>query len=246
MNQVLHVSEIGDALPAYVKKLPINLQMGWKSAYLTAADLYGFDRAIKVANAWLLKKMDDLENQPDEEDDGSEEIKERLMDKIVSTELEAEESELVSFSENGDIVLNAVLATDLPSKRDGLAYTESSLIDLADQINKRGMTLPDIEHSVYDKVMEETATLEEFKAKLKNEKGLLTKVKAFVQNGKLLIRAWLDKRYKNHVNKYKSLSLEAHVPMENRVNGKIQKAEVLGFTFTNTPNIPGADIVNVE
>ena len=101
-------------IPKYIEKLPFNLRYGWLSAFNTAYDLYGIDRAVAVANAWVLKKINELENANTVQEDYSDEVKEKVMelsepiatskDGLVSVELKPVNNELISCSEDGEIV----------------------------------------------------------------------------------------------------------------------------------------------
>jgi len=251
------ILDFGESIPNYIKRLPINLQMGWKSAYNLASDMYGFDKGLRIANSWLLNKMEELEVVP-QEDFLEEEVKQAVLSKelkgieviaesnesLGTFKLDPQNEEMISYSDQGDIVIEAVLADDNFSS-DGKRFTKAALISMAGKINDNGLYLPDIEHADYNKILCDSTNYSDFKNKLKAQKGLLTKVKAFYQDGKLLIKAWLDKRYKKHVDVYKSLSIEAKGTYENNDPSVYVDAEPLSFTFTNTPKLKGANVLAV-
>jgi len=237
-------------IPEYVKKLPFSVRVGWLKVYNLGLDQYGEYKALKMANLWALKELDRIEMTPEEakDNDYSDELIERVIEKdkteFVSTKLEESENGMVTFSNDGEIIIEAVLA-DNTFSTDGKRFSDEALISMAEQINQKGLALPDIEHLEYNELLETSVDAQEFKEKLKDKKGLLTKVKAFYNEGKLLIKAWLDKRYKKHVGLYKNLSIEAYSP-KNRQQGDVYLwAEPLSFTFTNDPKLKGAELLNV-
>ena len=164
--------------------------------------------------------------------------------KLHSFKLNPNKEQLISYSEQGEIVIEAVLADDQLST-DGKLFTSEALISMANKINKQGIALPDIEHKIYNKLLSESNSIEDFKSKLKQEKGIFKKIKAFFVNGKLLIKAWLDKRYSKVTQDYKSLSIEAAGTCTDENPNTYIDAEPLSFTFTNTPKLMNANILNV-
>jgi hypothetical protein len=251
-KEQIAVLDMVPELPVYVKALPFEIKAGWMSAFNIASDLYGFERAVQVADSYALRKIKELKERPEPIADP---VKEALMEEALvfsqskegefkSFKLDAAKEQMISYSENGEIVLEAILA-DTNYSSDGFAMTDSALISMAEQINNNGLAMPDIEHQDYNAVLKSSETYDEFKTELKKKKGLLTKVKAFYNDGKLLIKAWLDKRYKKHTDAYKSLSIEARAKFDPQDSTRIIDAEPLSFTFTNSPKIIGASINNV-
>jgi hypothetical protein len=114
---------------------------------------------------------------------------------------------------------------------------------MADQINTYGSTLPDVDHEkLMTLVKKHGRDQVAIMNSLKNEKGIFKSIKAAVTNGKLWIQAILDKRYKNHTDRFKALSIEAFADVE---GDRLTNPQYLGFTFTNTPKLPGAQIASV-
>lgn len=250
-KEQIAVFDMVPELPNYVKLMPFQIKAAWISAFNIAADLYGFDRAVQVADSYALEKIKELKEKPPEPDP----VKEALIEEALvfsqskegefkSFKLDPAKEQMISYSENGEIVIEAVLA-DTNFSSDGLAMTEDALISMAEQINNNGLALPDIEHKDYNEVLNESETYDEFKTELRKRKGLLTKVKAFYNQGKLMIKAWLDKRYKKHTSAYKNLSIEARAKFDPKDPTRIIDAEPLSFTFTNNPKIQGATINDV-
>ena len=148
---------------------------------------------------------------------------------------------LITNSEDGDIIVDAVLADTTPRKSDGKRFSDEALQQIAEQINAGGSTLPDTEHLVLnDVVQKHVGSIEAIKAEIQRQKGLFTKIKAAVKEGKLWIRAWLDKRYRKIVDKYKFLSIEASA--KEGPDGTLLDPKYLGFTFTHTPQLIGAAV----
>jgi cation transport regulator ChaB len=147
----------------------------------------------------------------------------------------------VSNAENGEIIMDAVLA-DTNFNTDGFKFRETDLQSLADQINTYGSTLPDVEHETLDVLQRQFTSYPQLVKELQKRKGVFTRIKAAVEDGKLWIKAWLDKRYKNHVEKFKGLSIEALATDDG--DGVYKNPKYLGFTFTNTPKLVGATIAS--
>jgi hypothetical protein len=254
MSEHRIVMDVSTMLPSYVDRMPFTVKVGWLKVYNIALDQYGEDSALRIANLWALRKLDDLASKP-AESDLSEEIVSKQLNEVVAASKEAKEfvsfkltpanSEMICYSEDGEIVIEAVLA-DTTYSSDGKKFSDDALIAMAEQINTKGIAMPDIAHEEYNSLLEECATAEDFKNQLKEKKGLLKKIKAFYQDGKLMIKAWLDKRYKRHTSLYKSLSIEAYSPMDRQDGDTYMWAEPLSFTFTNTPKIAGANVLAVQ
>lgn len=255
--------DVSTIVPSYVERLPFTVKVGWLKVYNIALDQYGETSALSMANLWALRKLDEIAAKPKVEDFSDELVKRQLAEEMpaepvqevvaaskeakefVSIKLTAKNSEMISYSSDGEIVLEAILADNTYSS-DGKKFSDEALIAMAEQINTKGMAMPDIAHEEYNSLLETCADAEDFKSQLRERKGLLKKVKAFYQNGKLLIKAWLDKRYKNHTDIYKSLSIEAYSPMDRQEGDTYLWAEPLSFTFTNNPKIAGADVLAVN
>lgn len=156
-------------------------------------------------------------------------------------DIEPEREFIVMNSDTGELELDAVLATTEPRTPDGKYFTEVELEELAMQINEEGSTLPDVDHATLQSIVAKYGgDYDKIVAELKREKGIFKNIKAAVKNGKLWVRAQLDKRYKNYTEQFRGLSIEAigHTTKQ----GRVTKPRYLGFTFTNTPRIPGAGV----
>lgn len=152
---------------------------------------------------------------------------------------------LIKNHDNGEIELDAVIATTEPRNSDGKYFTEVELQQIADQINTEGSTFPDVEHEKLQAIVQEHwPNTERILAEMKRQKGVFKTIKAVVQKvgdtAKLWVKAFLDKRYKNHVESFKKTSIE--VLARDGENGRLLKPRYVGFTFTHTPQLSGADI----
>ena len=159
--------------------------------------------------------------------------------KLYSFNMEVE-GDIVMNSENEELVLDAVLAdTTMNSK--GQYFNEEDLQTISEQINTLGSTLPDVDH---EKLMElikiHGGDVDVIREELKNTKGIFKSIQATLKKGKLWIQAVLDKRYKNHAESFKGLSIEAFGDKQD--DGRIKNPEYLGFTFTNNPELKEAKI----
>jgi hypothetical protein len=165
------------------------------------------------------------------------------MPEIFTFEMDTEDPKIVMNSETEELVMDAILADNTPNK-EGKFFTEEELQDIAGQINTWGSTLPDVDHEKLTSLIKKYGRdTDKIRAELRNEKGIFKSIKAVVEKGKLWIQTALDKRYKNHTDKFKSLSIEALADSE--PSGRLRKPIYLGFTFTNNPKLINADIVKV-
>ena len=162
--------------------------------------------------------------------------------KVYSFQMKNEDTKIVMNSDTGEIIMEAVLAST-DANNEGKSFTPEALEDINAQINIHGSTLPDVEHEKLQLLVKkhgrnQNAIINE----LKVEKGIFKSIKSMIRDGKLWIQAFLDKRYKNHVDKFKALSIEAFA--ENDGNGKLERPKYLGFTFTNDPSIKNTRIAS--
>lgn len=165
---------------------------------------------------------------------------------LYTFELSPVEGEVLVVNAGDDIILNAVLATTETQRVEGGHFTEVELEELAAQINSEGSTLPDKDHETLIRLRDKYGNnVEAIKREMRKEKGLFTKIKAAVKDGKLWIQAWLDKRYQSYRDHFKRLSIEA-LAVKDSVTGRLHKPKYLGFTFADklTPQLPGAVVVD--
>lgn len=159
---------------------------------------------------------------------------------LYTFQLSEPTTKIVMNADIEEIVMDAVLATD-EVNTDGKYFTIQELEELAMQINTSGSTLPDVDHEVLSNLIKaHRNNYDRIKTELYQRKGIMKSIKAVVDKGKLWIQATLDKRYKNHIDRFKGLSIEAVADSDE--SGRLTHPTYLGFTFTNTPKLPSAQI----
>jgi cation transport regulator ChaB len=230
-----------EGLPEFIRKiLPIEAQKYFLEIYKSAVKGYDDQTAFMFAWEATKLKMQKVGNTyviniaPQE--------KEIELPEVYQFPVEESETSIVMNSETEELIMEAILA-DTKFNTDGKRFTEVELNQMADQINTYGSTLPDVDHEkLMSLVKKHGRDQVAIMNSLKNEKGIFKSIKAAVTNGKLWIQAVLDKRYKNHTDKFKALSIEAFADVE---GDRLTNPQYLGFTFTNTPKLPGAQIASV-
>lgn len=228
-------------IPEYITQLPEAVQKGWIKVFEVALQEYDTDKATLIANQWV-------SNRFVKTNEGFVANSEDFVGvEYFSFNLDAVDTEIVVNSEDGDIVISAVLSSLDPwfnvKDNNYSTYTEECLKDFESQINTEGLTLPDIEHKEYDEIMKYANSPEEVVTAIKKRKGLLKNINAKYTEGKLYIQAKLDKRYKNYADMYKSISLEA---MAKKSGSTYTGGKILGFTFTNNPANKSAKVLSVN
>lgn len=227
-----------DQIPELVRKvLPPVGQRVFMSAYNTAVSRNN-SNAASFKIAWNVVKKKFRQEQGNyvitNSDFG--------ITQLYTFELRATGTEFIMNTEDGEVVLDAVLA-DTERNVHGRWFAEEDLIAIAEQINTGGSSLPDEDHAIMKKVLTEggakpvSQILEEVKA----QKGIFKKIKAAVREGKLWIRAWLDKRYENKVKEYKGVSIEVLADTD-IATGRSANPRYVGFTFTNSPSLRNAAV----
>jgi len=155
---------------------------------------------------------------------------------LFEFQLEFANNELVVNDLDGELVIDAVLATTntfMNPAGEPRHFEVEDLEELANQMNSLGSTNPTFSHNELQEVVKRHGFNYELVAnELKQKRGILKSIEAAVKDGKLWIRAMLDKRYKNHVTKFKGLSLEA---LSTPIEGRLTKPQYLGFIFTDNP-----------
>lgn len=241
-----------EGLPEFLRKiLPISAQEYFLEVFKLAVK--GYDEETAFMYAWEATKLKmqkteggyiiNINNStvnitPEAEEEEDEEDTE-----VFSLPMDKAETSIVMNSKTEEIIMNAVLA-DMSTNTEGKRFTELELNQLSDQINLYGSTLPDVDHEKLIELCKTYGNNPELIGKeLRKEKGVFTSIKSAVKEGRLWIQAVLDKRYKNHIERFKNLSIE--VAGNTDSEGIIRNPSYWGFTFTNTPQLPGAQIVSV-
>jgi len=168
--------------------------------------------------------------------------------KAVKFDLVKEGPTLIKRSSAGEDYVDFVLTDTLPDL-EGVTLTEELLQQWAEGINQGDVIVGDIDHEEYDYVVSNIPDPDEASSIIKNmKKGIAKGVKAFLRDGKLFVRAIIDKRYKKIIEKAKGVSLEALLDIVNTPDGgKVAASgKLLGFTFAvnDDPVNPRAVIVS--
>jgi RNA recognition motif-containing protein len=220
-----------------IKDLPKPAQDLFMEVYSSQLDKN--PEPIAFAVAW-----ETLKTKLVKQDNGILALSEEFDNKFFTFELSESETKVVMNSENEELVIEAILA-DNTYNTSNQFFAEEDLQDIANQINTYGSTLPDIDHEKLQSLVQKYGNnVDAIKMELQKEKGIFKKISAIVNEGKLWIQAALDKRYKNHTDKFKKLSIEAYGDKDS--TGRIRNPVYMGFTFTNKPKLVNADIVSVK
>lgn len=209
------------SLPSYVKKLPKAARARWIAIFNNTLKTSGESTAFTVANGWLKKHLTTKSLTSKTSDSPSVEY--------YTLDFSFTGNEMVVKTEGEEEYIEAVLS-DSDYDRDGKRLTTELLYELAEQINSNGL-VGDFDHEQFDELKKKyyhnpQIVIDEMKKK----KGIAKAVKAIVENGKLWIRALIDKRYKKRILQSKGLSLEGFFNRE--VGSDTYNAgTILGFTF---------------
>jgi hypothetical protein len=222
-------------LPSYVKGRSEAVKKKWIAIFNAVDKTDGESKAFAIANTWLKKQVKEKKVVA-----RTEASVERLFFTIDS-------SNLIKRTDDGEEYISAVLSDDLPYKTptgEMEHFPRHVLEKWAKQINSE-ILVGDIDHEEYDKVINQVNSVDEMKLLMKRKPGIAKTVKAILDDGKLWIRALIDKRYKKVVEQAKGLSIEAYVTKRNP-DGSIADADLFGFSFgvNHQPVNPRAVIAN--
>jgi len=152
-------------------------------------------------------------------------------DSVTYYTFKAEKAEeFVSRTEDGHVLHNYVLSDIWPDLK-GTAPEPQVLDEWAAWINDAQPEV-DTDHQLFETLKKEhggNVTLVERAMKFK--KGVAKAVKAFVDKGKLIVSLLFDKRYNNHIDKFKGLSVEAAVRRDELTNKWKSGSKLFGFTL---------------
>lgn len=198
------------SLPTYVKNRSENIRRKWVSIFNAAYKKYGNDKkAFVIANTWLKKQ------------NGKKFVKRSFITlETVSGK------KFIKRDKDGNDYISFVLSSTTPHK-DGRIFDEGTLKSWESYINKNPI-VGDIDHKFYDYIQESGMSDDGIINMLKSKKGIAKSIKAIYKQGKLWVRAMIDKRYRKLINKSKGVSLEAVCDME---DNREKNWNLLGFTF---------------
>jgi hypothetical protein len=202
-------------LPSYIKTKPDSIKAKWIAIFNAVYEKDGEEAAFIAANSWLKK------NIKEKVATGKTEIIRERIQFVIDTK------EFIKKTDDDEEYISAVLADNLPDSQ-GDAIPENILLKWAKEINDN-MPVGDIDHELYKNLLRSDVSDSMIEKSLSEKKGIAKAVRAVVDNGKLWIRAIIDKRYKNLVEKAKGLSIEAILERDSDKN--IVDGKFLGFTF---------------
>lgn len=221
------------SLPAYVQKLSPASTEKWQTIFDIAQTRTGSEEsAMIVANSWLQRHMSSCAV-----------ARSKKVRDIVRFTVDTTAPEFIKRTDSGEEYLVAVLQ-DVYGDSDGMRWSPEILQEFADQVNSGAQVIGDIDHAEYDEILSSACTEEEVLARFSQKKGIARAVQAVVENGKLWIKALIDKRYKKMLQeRARGLSLEAVVTKDDE--GKAMKGKLLGWTFSvnESPANPRTAIV---
>jgi hypothetical protein len=212
-------------LPTYVKGRPREIVQKWVEIFNSVFAENGEEMAFIVANKWLKKYYD-----------------EHKYVKRCIVELDVDSSQkFISRSDDGEDYVTLVLGSTAPHK-DGLVYSENLLKKWESDINSGKLGIGgDIDHELYDKLLDAGLSDDRIRKELKSKPSIAKALKAIFEDGKLYLRAMIDKRYRKIITESKGVSAEAFVKMDNNV---ATDGELLGFSF-NIKTTPADNFAGV-
>lgn len=221
-------------LPEYVRKQPSEMRQRWIAIYETVfASTGDTTRALLAANVWLRSRVmkqlaeESLAQNPPESPT-KELVAARSSRRILKFSVDTTK-EFIKRSDSGEEYIVAMLQ-DVYGDSDGMRWSAELLQKFADQINSGKVIVGDVDHEEWDRVLDTATTDGEITARLSEKRGIAKSVQASFEDGKLWVKALIDKRYKKLLKEQaKGLSLEAVVTRND--NGSVVDGEILGFTF---------------
>jgi len=219
-------------LPAEIKKLPNKAQDMFRESFNSSIKRVSEDVAFKVAWAVVKKRFKKVNGSW---------VSKSMGITLFSFNLENTENSFVTKGSDGEFYWQGTLSDTL-ADGDGNSFSLDALTDFASQINEFGIA-GFIEHDDWKEFLMENGHLDEqaFISKARSSRnGILKTVKAIIQDGKLMIKALIDKRYINKIKQFTKVSIEALVPPQFRKGKVYTGGTPLGFALTKTPVNPRA------
>lgn len=206
-----------ETLPNYIKNKDDNIKHKWLQIFNSIYETEGEEKALIIANTWLKKQLSKAII----------EAKTLNSPKLELVQFTSSNSGFISKTEDGQEYMEYTLANTKPDK-DGDIYTPELLEKWVQHINSNPL-VGDIDHEEYNKWITSGLPESEIIERIKNKPGIAKAIKAFIENGALKIRTFIDKRYKKLITAANGVSLEAIVTRND--SGKIIDGNLLGFTF---------------
>lgn len=142
--------------------------------------------------------------------------------------------EILTRDDDGEYFFDAILM-GIDEHADGKRISPELLDKWAAYINDNGL-IGDVDHEQIYKYIDRGYTPQKIKTMFNTKLGISKTVKAFIEDGQLRIRAWVDKRYRNIINKVKGLSLESFVQYDDNDPNLAVDGDLFGFTFNVKTN----------
>jgi hypothetical protein len=215
-------------IPSYVTNQSKEVQKRWLEIYNSVLKSKGKEAALLSANLWLKKTL--------------EQNKKFIKRDIITFDVDTSKGFICRADDNSEYI-TLVLNTTEPHK-DGRVFSEELLRKWADSINNSPI-VGDIDHKLFYNLMSGYNSDAKIKTILKNKPGIAKTLKAVYEDGKLWVRAIIDKRYRNLINKSKGVSAEALITEVDDSDAKVLSADLLGFSFNinTTPADYGASVI---
>lgn len=205
------------SLPSYVKKLSDESRNKWVSVFNHFYKTKGEERAFIAANTWLKKHMQKQLI-----------ARNTKVRSVIRFNVDTSK-EFIKRTDSGEEYITAMLQ-DVYGDTDGIRWSADVLRRFAEQINSGANLVGDIDHEEYDRIMSAAMTDDEVMSMFKKKQGIAKSVEAIFQDGRLWIKALIDKRYKKLLmEKAKGLSLEAVVTKDDY--GNVVEGDILGWSF---------------
>jgi len=205
-------------IPNYLGKLDHTLQHGWEEVYVASYPKYGEKDAYLMANTWVKNQLPVATPK-------------RLIKRsVINFQLDTSRG-FIKRSRDGEDYITFVLNSTDPH-RDGKMFSEAMLKKWAKVINETPTMVGggDIDHLLYDKLINSSISDDAAREVLRSKKGIAKMVKAIYDNGKLFVRAIIDKRYRRLVEQSRGVSAEAFCEWDDNEQVAID-GDLLGFTF---------------
>jgi len=220
-------------LPEGIQRLPQKAQSMYRESYNAMYSKHK-DESISSKIAWnvVKKQFHKVDNQW---------VGKGMSAETYTFNIDTKEDMFIQKADDGNFYIEGTLSDIFPDS-DGWSFTEEALENFAAQINNLPL-FGGITHQEWQELKMKYSHLSEneFIAKARTErKGILKTIKAIYENGKLWIKALVDKRYINHVKKFNKMSLEAFVPPENKKGKQYTGGTILGFALDNNAINPRA------
>jgi len=213
-------------IPSYVNKLSDANRKKWVAIFDSVYKSEGSELALIAANTWLQRNLVQKQTM-----NRSDKVIERVVFELDTSH------DFIMRTADGDEYVSFKLA-DVFMDKFGVQLNDSILNKWADMINGGYPILGDVDHETSMKLAQSNLTETEIKEISKQKPSIAKAIQAVVENGRLWVKAMIDKRYKNVIQKSKGVSLEALIKRDPN-SGTVLDGDLTGFAFmvNQTPAI---------